>query len=232
MENLDSDVFSGLWRVLYNLYHTHDLNSSEYFNVLYERLTYGSTGQDIEQSIKALEWAMEHKDYNFREILPNMKFSNDYIIRFMDKYLRMLKSSFDEKTLVAMRTPSDQRKLRILFMDNWLAGDLFAKLTAYTTYDVLPADTTESAVTKYSNEHIDIVVLSLKSPDDDLEFLAGLQKFQEQNGHTRIPVLVILNAEHEANIEKLYELGCSKHLFWPVSRYLLLQEIYKLTTEE
>jgi PleD family two-component response regulator len=231
MENLDSDVVFTLGHALYHLYHTHDLDSADFFHMIRERLRSGSSGQDIEHSIKALEWAMEHKDYNFTEILPNIKFSNDYILRFIDKYLNMLKSSFDEETIDAMRIPLDERRLKILLVDNWQTGDVVIKLTG-TTYDTAIAHDIESAITKYLTGNFEVVILGLnKSPNDNLIFLAKFREIKEQTGHNQVPVLVLINIENNISIEKLYELGCNKHLFLPVPRYLLLQEIYRLTNQ-
>jgi len=231
VESLDRNLFSNLARILYNLYHTHDLESPEYFNILNERLKYGSTGHEIEQSIRALEWAMEHKDYNFRDILPNISFSNEYILRFMNKYLNMLTSSFDQKSIDAMRVPLDERHLKILLVDNWQTGDIAIKLTDIR-FDTVISHDIASGITNYFSGNFDIVILSLnKSPNDILIFLAKFREISQSKGYNQAPVLVLLNTDNNIGIEKLYHFGCNKHLFLPVPRYLLLQEIYKLTAE-
>jgi PleD family two-component response regulator len=231
MEDLEADIFFGLSNVMYNLYSLNDLDSNDFFSGIVDKLKYGRTGQEIEMFIKALEWAMTHQEYNFQEILPSIRVSNEEILRFMQKFLKVLKSSFDETTLITMRVPSEAGKLRILIVDDSQPGDLIPRLAGKTN-DVSIAADPESAIQKYSRETFDIILLNLnKTQNGVFVFLGKKQELDRQRKVVPIPVLVLLEADDKARIDRLYELGSSKHLFQPVPLYLLLQEIYMLTTE-
>jgi PleD family two-component response regulator len=231
MKDLEPDIFFGLSNVLYNLYYLKDLDSSHFFNAIADQLRYGRTGQEIEMFIKALEWAMEHKEYNFKEILPNIKISNAEMLPFMQRFLDALKSSFDEKTLITMRVPN-QSKLRILIVDDSQPGDVIPRLAGRTNYVSIAANPTTS-IAKYSSGNFDIIILNLnKTPNDNFIFLKKKQEVDEQKRIAPAPVLVLLEAENSVRIDKLYEWGCSKHLVSPVPLYLLHQEIYRLTIKE
>lgn len=228
MKDLEPDIFFGLSHVMYNLYYLNDLDSIDFFNTIVDKLKYNRTGQEIEMFIKALEWAIKHKEYSFKEILPNIRFSNTEILLFMQRFLDVLKSSFEEKTLITMRIPND-RKLRILIVDESQPGDLIPRLAGRINEVAISANPA-TAIAKYSSRTFDIVILNLnKNPNDIYIFLKKKQEVDEQKGIAPVPVLVLLEAENDVRIDKLYEWGCSKHLLRPVPLYLLLQEMYRLT---
>jgi len=225
----DPDVIFDLSLVFYGLFSISDLESTSFFNRITDEYTFNFSGQDIERIMSALEWALKHKDYDFSKILPNLSFSNDQIITFMERYLDRLRSAFDENTLKAMKVPLDQRELKILIVDDRKHEHVELKFL-HTTYKIITVYTIAQGLTKYSKEKFDVVLLSRnRSPNDNLVFLTRLQEIINQTKHSQVPVLALLDAENDVSAEKLFELGCSGHLSSPVPRYLLLQEIYRLT---
>jgi len=229
-----SEVNSILFNVLYNLYSIRDpeLDSSYSLDEVAEEYTFGYTGQEIEETILALKWALKHKDYNFKEILPTLDFSNSQILIFVEKYLNILSSLFDESAIKVMRVPADNRELKILIVDDWKYEHVELKF-AHMTYKIVEAYTVSEGLKIFSKERFDAIILSLnRSPKDNLKFLTGLRELVGQENGRRVPVLALLDKQNYIDPENLYRLGCGDYLLSPAPRYLLLQKIHRLTTKQ
>ena len=79
--------------VLYMLFHVKDVNNHPAFDEASAiNLNEKYSDDKVTSICEGLQWAINHRQYNYKDIFPGMRFSNDEILFFFEKTLKEMKS--------------------------------------------------------------------------------------------------------------------------------------------
>lgn len=218
-------------KALYQLYYIENIHSEELFSPSFaDYFKQRHTGGEIAKMMQALEWALQNKEYNFTQLLPDLGFSNVEILVYIEKLLAQMKASFDAETLKDLQAPEDSRQLRILVVQDQPMnyGPIEAHLSS-TPYETTSASDIQRALEAVSGGGFDLVIVSLhNNPTVSLDFIKEVRRAEKDGGENPIPIIVLTKEDDDAGyINLLYQAGCSFHLKLPVVIGYLLQAIYR-----
>lgn len=90
------DKYGGFIIVLYMLFHVKNVKEHPAFNESSaNNLREKYTDDQVLRICDGLKWALENRDFNYKEVFPGMRFSNEEILFFFEKTLgEMLSAGF------------------------------------------------------------------------------------------------------------------------------------------
>lgn len=203
--------------------------SAEYFKRHY-------SGQEISDTIQALDWAVQNRDYDFKSIpwIKDVSFSNEEIMYYIEVIREQLRKSFDQHTIDTLRIPETSRQLKILIIEDepyrygWLSTHFEG--TQHDIKNVLfNYDDDPQTYVEFIKERFEILLLSLNHEKTILDIINKLRSFEKQNFLLPIPVLIILASPKSLVLEKFQNDNNIAHLEHPVWLSTLIKKVYDLT---
>lgn len=157
---------------LYNLYYVEDVReatilgrpfSADYFKLYH-------SGQEIAGMIEALDWAVQHRDFDFRSMqivqMLELTFSNEEILQSLETLHEKLREAFDPQTIDALSVPEDSRELKVLIAEQGSYNHEIRSHLWNTTYSDTAVSSVNDIFDKLAQAKFDILIISLHKDND------------------------------------------------------------------
>ena len=112
---------------------------------------------------------------------------------------------------------------KILVVDDSFAMRLVLKEIIPKKYQIIEADSAETALTQFENEHPDLVLLDIVMPGGDEAGIDVLQKLMK--GHPTVRIVMLSAVGQDAVIERCRKLGALDYLVKPFDDKIVPQTI-------
>jgi len=131
------------------------------------------------------------------------------------------------------RTPTDQRPLRILLVED--SEDNRFLMIAYfkhLPYEVDIAENGEIAVERFKARDYDLVLMDMQMPVmDGYAATRIIRSWEDEQGRRRTPIVALTAFALKEDVEKSIAAGCDSHLNKPIKKAKLLETIKAYTSE-
>lgn len=88
------EEFGGFKVPLYGLFHIRDIKNHPPFDKKSaEKLLNEYGSERVKVIVKGLEWAVKNREFDFQNVFPGMKYSNEDILWYFDKTLKEMAES-------------------------------------------------------------------------------------------------------------------------------------------
>ncbi|MCB0613259.1 MAG: response regulator [Phaeodactylibacter sp.] len=217
-------------KVLYWLNYTNDINKDNIFSDSFpDFLKQRYTSKEVREMIEALEWSIERKGMDYKNLLRGLTFSNEEIFLYLTKLLKELKIIFPIYFSEESFKWEDIQSLSILVVEDQPIKYGFLKFHFdEEIHRVFSADNKNDGFEIYQNNKPDIILISLHNDLMDIfDLVKRIREDEDSRNQKTIPVIILIEEREKDSVEKIMALKNVSCLLLPVSIDDLFEEIYK-----
>lgn len=242
-QKMPKNIHAYFAQVMYNLYYAHDVEEINIlgrpFSADYIKLCY--SGQWIASVIQALDWAIEHEDYDFQNMdvvrALQLSVSNKEIFTYIETFRQVLIKNFDQQMIESLNIPEDSRKLKVLIVDDAPAAHEFAtnffRETPYL-YTTIKFNDVHDILSKIARERFDILIINANVNDPNIfsSLLKKIRDFERKNDLPSLPILNLIDSPISSTsslAEEIQKDDKVDFLVRPAWYSSVLRKVYELT---